>query len=112
MGDYAVMQRRTLLTGAATLGLAAPALAQGQVEIQFWHGLSQPLGGLLEQRVAAFNASQPRFKVVPTYRGSYPETMVAAIAGLPRQFRAAHRADVRGRHRHDDGRRPRHQAGA
>jgi sn-glycerol 3-phosphate transport system substrate-binding protein len=82
MGDYAVMQRRTLLAGAATLGLAAPALAQAPVEIQFWHGLSQPLGGLLEQRVAAFNASQQRFKVVPTYRGSYPETMVAAIAAF------------------------------
>ena len=76
------MQRRTLLTGAASLALAAPALAQAPVEIQFWHGLAQPLGGLLEQRATDFNATQSRFKVVPTFRGSYPETMVAAIAAF------------------------------
>ena len=75
------MQRRTF--GLATAGLAAPALAQSTpIELQFWHGLPQPLGGLLEANVAAFNASQARFKVVPTFRGSYAETMVAAIAGF------------------------------
>ena len=75
------MHRRTL--GLATAGLAAPALAQSTpIELQFWHGLPQPLGGLLEANVAAFNASQPRFKVAPSFRGSYPETMVAAIAGF------------------------------
>ena len=45
------MHRRSLLTGAVTLGVAAPALAQTQpIEIQFWHGLAQPLGGMLEKR--------------------------------------------------------------
>ena len=79
------MYRRTLMTGAAALGLGAlarPALAQQPVEIQFWHGLSQPLGGLLEQVVASFNASQSRARIVPSFRGSYPETMVAAIAAF------------------------------
>ncbi len=79
------MFRRTLMTGAATLGLGAairPAAAQQPIEIQFWHGLAQPLGGMLEKVVADFNASQNRARLVPSYRGSYPETMVAAIAAF------------------------------
>jgi sn-glycerol 3-phosphate transport system substrate-binding protein len=82
------MKRRFL--AAAALGLTAlagllprPAAAQAQpVEIQFWHGLAQPLGGQLEQVVADFNASQPRYRVVPSFRGGYAETMVAAIAAV------------------------------
>ena len=84
------MLRRTLgqaaLAAAAvpTLSsLAAPALAQGgPVEIQFWHGLAQPLGGLLEKLVADFNATQTAVKLMPSFRGGYPETMVAAIAAF------------------------------
>jgi sn-glycerol 3-phosphate transport system substrate-binding protein len=87
------MRRRTLVAAcAAVLGLAVAAAAlpwsapraqqQQPVEIQFWHGLPQPLGGLLEGIVADFNGSQQRVRVVPAYRGSYPETMVAAIAAF------------------------------
>ena len=78
------MFRRTLMAGAVALGLAgaAPASAQQATEIQFWHGLSQPLGGILEQVVTDFNNSQNRYRLVPSYRGSYPETMVAAIAAF------------------------------
>ncbi len=28
--------------------LAAPAGAQQKIQVDFWHGLTQPLGGLLE----------------------------------------------------------------
>ena len=85
------MRRRTIATGAFALAALAsswlPAAAQtpasGQpVEIQFWHGLGQPAGGQLEQIVADFNASQQQYRVVPSYRGSYTETVVAAIAAF------------------------------
>jgi sn-glycerol 3-phosphate transport system substrate-binding protein len=76
------MMRRTIMAGALALGLAAPASAQAPVDIQFWHGLTQPLGGMLEQIAADFNASQTRYRVNATFRGSYPETMVAAIAAF------------------------------
>jgi sn-glycerol 3-phosphate transport system substrate-binding protein len=85
------MKRRLLAAAAAVLAAAAlsgpvprPAAAQqGQpLEIQFWHGLAQPLGGQLEGIVAEFNASQSRFRVMPSFRGSYPEAMVAAIAAF------------------------------
>ena len=84
------MLRRTLAAAAAAaLAFAAPGQAQAPaaapaapVEIQFWHGLPQPLGGLLEKIVSDFNASQQRYRVVPSFRGSYPETMVGAVAAF------------------------------
>jgi sn-glycerol 3-phosphate transport system substrate-binding protein len=40
------------------------------------------LGEKLEAIVANYNASQGDFVVVPTYKGTYPETMTAAIAAF------------------------------
>jgi len=82
------MLRRTLAKGAfalTTAGIAVgrQAIAQGvPVDIQFWHGLTQPLGGMLEQIATDFNNSQQRYRVNATYRGGYAETMVAAIAAF------------------------------
>ena len=85
------MLRRNLaaLALAALAGFAplSPSAARAQggaqpLELQFWHGLAQPLGGQLEALVAAFNESQNRYRIVPTFRGAYPETMVAAIAAF------------------------------
>src|SRR5512141_1242226 len=79
------MLRRTIMAGAVALGLAGgavPASAQPPVEIQFWHGLTQPLGGMLEQIAADFNARQNQYRIQASFRGAYPETMVAAIAAF------------------------------
>ena len=81
------MLRRTIMAGAVALAgmnFAAPAVAQAPAptEITFWHGLTQPLGGMLEQIAADFNASQNHTRVVASFRGAYPETMVAAIAAF------------------------------
>ena len=82
------MKRRHLigpLIGAvclALLGTAGTTAAQPRTQVEFWHGLANPLGGLLEQIVADFNASQSQYEVKPTFKGSYPETMVAAIAAF------------------------------
>jgi len=75
--------RRSLFAATAAAALIASAgLAQAQqkVQIDFWHGLTQPLGGLLEQIAADYSASQPRFQINATFRGAYPETMVSSIA--------------------------------
>ncbi|WP_159349326.1 sn-glycerol-3-phosphate ABC transporter substrate-binding protein UgpB [Roseomonas harenae] len=80
------MRRRQLAAGAIALAslFAMPftARAQQPIEIQFWHGLNQPLGGMLEQLATDFNGSQAAYKVVPSFRGSYSETAVAAIAAF------------------------------
>ena len=62
---------------------ARPARAQSpRVTVEFWHGLAMPLGGILEKIVTDFNESQTQYQVNPTFKGSYPETMVGAIAAF------------------------------
>jgi sn-glycerol 3-phosphate transport system substrate-binding protein len=59
------------------------AQAPGQrVTVEFWHGFTRPLGDILEGIAADFNNSQTRYRVNASYKGSYPETMVAAIAAF------------------------------
>jgi sn-glycerol 3-phosphate transport system substrate-binding protein len=63
---------------AATFGMAAPAHAQ--VEIQWWHSMGGALGEALNGLATKFNESQKEYKVNAIYKGSYPESMTAAIA--------------------------------
>src|SRR5688572_5506395 len=76
------MNRRNLLA-AAVAAIALPAVpAAAQTEIAWWHAMGGELGAKLEEIVAGFNASQSDYKVVPTYKGTYAETMTAAIAAF------------------------------
>jgi len=67
--------------GQVSLPLVAQAPGQ-RVTIEFWHGLGQPGGGILEGFAADFNNAQSQYRVNASYKGSYPETMVAAIAAF------------------------------
>ena len=53
--------------------------AQAATEIMWWHAMSGELGKQLEKLAADFNASQSDYRIVPTYKGSYTETVTAAI---------------------------------
>lgn len=70
------------LLGLLLLTVPGSTEAQPRVQVEFWHGLAMPLGGILEKIVADFNASQSQYQVNPSFKGSYPETMVAAIAAF------------------------------
>ncbi|MBI3029947.1 MAG: sn-glycerol-3-phosphate ABC transporter substrate-binding protein UgpB [Candidatus Rokubacteria bacterium] len=70
------------IVGLAFLGVVGTGSAQQRVQVEFWHGLAMPLGGILEKIAADFNASQTQYQVNATFKGSYPETMVAAIAAF------------------------------
>ncbi|TCZ58563.1 sn-glycerol-3-phosphate ABC transporter substrate-binding protein UgpB [Roseicella aquatilis] len=80
------MQRRSFMAGAAALGLAAPAAARAQgaqasrTEIQFWHAMPGVLGEIVGEQVKRFNDSQGGVTVVPSFKGSYTDTMTGAIA--------------------------------
>lgn len=65
---------------AVSLAFTAPAFAQ--TEIQWWHAMGGELGVKLEAIAKGFNESQSDFKIVPVYKGSYPETLTAAIAAF------------------------------
>ncbi len=66
---------------AATLTpLAWPLAAQAQVEVQFWHAMTGALNDRVVGLAEQFNRSQSDYRVVPVFKGSYPETMAAAVA--------------------------------
>jgi sn-glycerol 3-phosphate transport system substrate-binding protein len=58
------------------------ASAQAQTEIQWWHAHSGQLGEWVNGLAKGFNDSQKDYKVVPTYKGTYPETFAAMIAAF------------------------------
>jgi sn-glycerol 3-phosphate transport system substrate-binding protein len=67
---------------AAVLAAAFALPAQAQTEIQWWHSMGGALGEWVNDLAKDFNASQKDYKVVPTFKGSYDESMTAAIAAF------------------------------
>jgi sn-glycerol 3-phosphate transport system substrate-binding protein len=65
------------LVVVAIIALATPARAA--TEIMWWHAMSGELGKQLEKLAADFNASQSDYRIVPTYKGNYTETVTSAI---------------------------------
>ncbi|KPL50765.1 glycerol-3-phosphate ABC transporter substrate-binding protein [Prosthecomicrobium hirschii] len=64
---------------AAAFSLAASA-AQAQVELQWWHAMTGANNDVIVKLAEDFNASQKDYKVVPSYKGSYADTLNAGIA--------------------------------
>ncbi|OJU25897.1 MAG: sn-glycerol-3-phosphate ABC transporter substrate-binding protein [Nitrobacter sp. 62-13] len=56
-----------------------PTPAHAVVEIAWWHAMSGELGRQLGRLATEFNASQSEYRIVPTYKGTYSETVNAAI---------------------------------
>src|ERR1700676_2024651 len=67
-------------TLATALSLASPAYAV--TEIQWWHALTGANNDVVVKLDEEFTASQSDYKVVPAYKGSYPDTMTAGIAAF------------------------------
>ena len=59
--------------------------ASAQTEIEWWHSMTAVNGEVVNDLAKNFNASQSKFKIVPTFKGAYDESFTAALA--------AHRAD-------------------
>jgi sn-glycerol 3-phosphate transport system substrate-binding protein len=74
--------KRSLLSIVALAAAALVMPAQAQTEIQVWHSMTGALGDRVAEMATSFNASQKNYKVVPAYKGSYPESMTAAIAAF------------------------------
>lgn len=66
----------------ASAVLAASFGAQAQVEIQWWHSMTAVNNEWVNDLAKEFNASQKDYRIVPTYKGSYDESMTAAIAAF------------------------------
>jgi sn-glycerol 3-phosphate transport system substrate-binding protein len=81
------MPRTTIVWRSITLAVAlsamvalAPSPASAKTEIQFWHAMTGQLGDATNELVRQFNESQSEYEVKPLRKGTYPETLTAAIA--------------------------------
>ena len=71
-----------LKLSALVLAATAAFAAQAQTEIQWWHSMTAVNGEWVNDLAKDFNARQKDYKVVPVYKGSYDESMTAAIAAF------------------------------
>ena len=74
--------RRKRIAAIMAAGMLCAAQAQAQIEIQWWHSMTGALGDRVNGFANEFNAMQKEYKVVPVYKGAYPESMTAAIAAF------------------------------
>ncbi len=66
----------------AAAALLSPLAAQAQTEVQWWHSMVAVNGEWVNDLAKDFNASQKEYKIVPVFKGSYDESMTAAIAAF------------------------------
>jgi len=86
------MNMKTLI-GATVCATAMAAFASNALavtEIQWWHAMGGANGDRVNKIAEGFNSSQSEYKVVPTNKGNYTETMTAAVAA----FRAHQQPDI------------------
>ena len=67
---------------AVTVALALATPAYAVTEIQWWHAMSGGNNDIVNKLAEDFNASQSDYKVVPSFKGGYADTMNAGIAAF------------------------------
>ncbi|HZK89521.1 MAG TPA: sn-glycerol-3-phosphate ABC transporter substrate-binding protein UgpB [Stellaceae bacterium] len=87
------MKKLMLALALAVAGLGGAGLGVAQadpIELQWWHAMTSVNGERINKIAADFNAMQGDYKVTPVFKGSYAETMTAAIAA----YRAGNAPDI------------------
>lgn len=75
-------KRQIIQAMAATWVVASMQTAQAQTEIQWWHSMVAVNNEWVNDLAKDFNAKQKDYKIVPVYKGSYDESMTAAVAAF------------------------------
>ncbi|MDI6027734.1 sn-glycerol-3-phosphate ABC transporter substrate-binding protein UgpB [Corticibacterium sp. UT-5YL-CI-8] len=75
---------------AATASLFYSTSAFAVTEISWWHAMTGANNEVVETLSKEFNESQSEYKVVPVFKGTYPEALNAGIAA----FRAKQAPDI------------------
>ena len=77
------MQKRFLpLTGALAIAALMGSTAHAQTDIQWWHSMTAVNGEWVNDLAKQFNEKQKDYRIVPTFKGTYDESMTAAIAAF------------------------------
>jgi sn-glycerol 3-phosphate transport system substrate-binding protein len=67
---------------ALTAALGLSAAAQAQTDIQWWHSMTAVNNEWVNDLAKQFNESQKDYRIIPTFKGSYDESMTASIAAF------------------------------
>jgi sn-glycerol 3-phosphate transport system substrate-binding protein len=73
---------KRLALAVAFLATMAGVASADPIELQWWHAMTAVNGDRINKIAADFNAMQSDYKIVPVFKGSYAETMTAAIAAF------------------------------
>ncbi|MBK6630509.1 MAG: sn-glycerol-3-phosphate ABC transporter substrate-binding protein UgpB [Betaproteobacteria bacterium] len=76
------MKFRAFVASLFAAGIVGTPTAFAQTEIQWWHSMSGQHNEKINEIAKGFNASQSEYKLNPVFKGSYPESMTAAIAAF------------------------------
>ena len=76
------MKLKLHLAALAAVTALASLPAQAQTEIQWWHSMTGGLNEWVNDLAKQFNDSQKEFKIVPTFKGNYDESMTASMAAF------------------------------
>ncbi|MBL3685027.1 sn-glycerol-3-phosphate ABC transporter substrate-binding protein UgpB (plasmid) [Sinorhizobium meliloti] len=71
-----------LISISTTIAFGFAFQAQAATELQWWHAMTGANNEMIEELTKEFNASQSTYKVVPVFKGTYPETLNAGIAAF------------------------------
>jgi sn-glycerol 3-phosphate transport system substrate-binding protein len=74
------MIKRSLAAALLASSVAIPAHAQ--TEITWWHSMGGALGEWVNDVAKEFNDKQKAYKVNPVFKGTYDESMTAAVAAF------------------------------
>jgi sn-glycerol 3-phosphate transport system substrate-binding protein len=76
------MRFKTLALASALAATTLFNVAQAQTEIQWWHSMTAVNNEWVNDLAKQFNESQKEYKIVPTFKGTYDESMTASIAAF------------------------------
>ncbi|HWB50886.1 MAG TPA: sn-glycerol-3-phosphate ABC transporter substrate-binding protein UgpB [Stellaceae bacterium] len=85
------MKKLVLALALLVAAAATPRNASADpIELQWWHAMTAVNADRINKIAGDFNAAQSDYKVTPVFKGSYAETMTAAIAA----YRAGNAPDI------------------
>ncbi len=76
------MNFKTIALASSMFGLLSAGTAHAQTDIQWWHSMTAVNGEWVNDLAKDFNASQKDYRIVPTFKGTYDESMTGAIAAF------------------------------
>ncbi len=76
------MRKSTVAAFAFALAAGASLPALAATEIQWWHAMTGANNDLIVKLAEDFNKAQADYKVTPSYKGGYADTMNAGIAAF------------------------------